>query len=146
LPNKALDPEEFWKDYEKRLGEKVLGYCLGRYVRGWDSYPDPLWGINIVSSASYRFHHFAHEGWLEAMARAATGGKPPEEKIIVIPRDRILSTAFKQEQNILRRIFFSTRPWLCLNYRREDGSEAELIVESDTKAKTLAELLSAPLL
>jgi hypothetical protein len=142
MPAKPINPEEFWKDYEKRLGEKVLGYCLGRYVRGWDSYPDPLWGLSIVSSGAYRFHHFPHEGWIEAMARAATGGKAPEEKVIVIPRDKILGAAFKQEKKILRRIFFSVQPWLCLKYRREDGSEAELIVESDTKAKALAELLN----
>jgi hypothetical protein len=139
---KPVDPVEFWKDYEKHLGEKVLGYCLGRYIRGWDSYPEPLWGLSIVSSAAYRFHHFPHEGWIEAMTRAATGGKAPEEKVIVISRDKILGAAFNQEQKIFRRIFFSIQPWLCLKYRREDGSEAELIVESDTKAKTLAELLN----
>ncbi|MDR1429554.1 MAG: hypothetical protein LBI85_04630 [Spirochaetaceae bacterium] len=144
MTHKALDPAEFWKDYEARLGEKVLGYCLGRYVGGWDRYPYPLWGLSIVTSAAYRFHHFPHEGWIEALARATTGAKAPEEKVIMIPRDKILGAAFRREQKLLRRIFLSAQPRLCLSYRREDGSAAELVVESDSGAKKLVELLSGP--
>jgi hypothetical protein len=135
--HKPVDPAEFWKDYETQLGEKVLGYCLGRYLRGWDSYPDPLWGLNIVTSAAYRFHHFPQESWIGALARVTSGGKAPEEKIIVIPRDKILCAAFKREQKLWRRILFNVQPRLCLSYRREDGAHAELVVESDAGAEKL---------
>jgi hypothetical protein len=141
MVHKATDPAEFWREYEARLGEKVLGYCLGRYVGGWDAFPDPLWGLSVVTQAAYRFHHFPHEGWIEAIARVTTGGKAPVEKVIVIPRGRILTAAFRREQKLLKRIFLSAQSRLCLVYRREDGAEAELIVESDVKAKTLVELL-----
>lgn len=140
--NKPIDPVEFWKDYEKNLGEKVLGYCLGRYLSGWDRYPGPLWGLNIVTSAAYRFHHFPHEGWLEALTRVTRGGKIPEEKVIEVPKNRILGAAFMREEKLFKRFFFNIQPWLSLKYQREDGTKAELIVESDIKAKALAELLS----
>jgi hypothetical protein len=143
MARKTIDPEEFWQDYEQRLGEKVLGYCLGHYIRGWDDYPDPLWGLSIVSSSAYRFHHFPHENWLAAMTRATTGDKAPEEKIVVIPRKNILGADFMKEPKLLKRIFFSLQPWLSVRYRKDDGTEAELIVESETKAAALALLLNS---
>ena len=142
MGKKDTDPAEFWKDYEAQTGETVLSYCLGRYLRGWDAYQEPLWVLNIVLSGSYRFHHFPHEGWIEALARVTRGGKGHEEKIIVIPREKIYAAAFVREPKLLKRILFSTRPWLSLKYRRDDGSEAELIVESEGKAKELALILA----
>jgi hypothetical protein len=142
MARKPMDPEAFWKDYEERLGEKVLGYCLGHYIRGWDECPEPLWGLSIVSPSAYRFHHFPHESWFTAMTRSALGGSGPEEKVFVIPREDIVAAAFKREPKLLKRIFCGVQPWLSVRYRRAGGPEAELIVESDAKAETLAALLN----
>ncbi|GHV74846.1 hypothetical protein AGMMS49940_21480 [Spirochaetia bacterium] len=138
---KNTDPETFWKQYEASLGEKVLAYTLGQYLAGWEEYAYPLWGLLIATDRGFRFHHFPHEGWIQALSRISTGGEGPTEKIIFIPRDRILAVELRREQSLLKRIFVNGQPRFVLRYRDNAGAEAELIAETDLKAALVVEKL-----
>jgi hypothetical protein len=137
-----ISPEQFWRNYEEKLGEKVLGYCLGRYISGWETFAPDLWGLSIVTASSFRFHHFPHENWFAVLTRSTMGGSPPEEKIIAVPRAHILGAVFMREKNFFKRLFFSPQPRLVLRCKKDDGSETELIIEGDGKAAKLAALLN----
>ncbi|GHV81335.1 hypothetical protein AGMMS49944_31260 [Spirochaetia bacterium] len=138
---KNTDPETFWKQYEASLGEKVLAYTLGQYLAGWEEYAHPLWGLLIATDGGFRFHHFPHEGWIQALSRISTGGEGPKEKIIFIPRDRILAVELRREQSLLKRIFVNGQPRFVLRYRDNAGAEVELIAETDSKASLVVEKL-----
>jgi hypothetical protein len=130
-----VDPDNFWAEYEEKLAEKVLEKSLGRYISGGE-YGEPLWGLVIVTSGGFRFHHFPHEGWLMAISRATTGGAAPKEKTIFIPKEGIVSTELRIEKRWWKRLLTPSMPMLFVRYR--DGeSEAELIVEVDRKAEPL---------
>jgi hypothetical protein len=116
---------EFWQDYEKRYGEKVFSYVLGKYLSGWPDYEYPLWGLFIATESGLRFHHFPQEGWLQAQIRVSSGAAPLGEKTIFIPRERILSADLRLEKNRWKKIFFCCPPILAIQYRREDPENPE---------------------
>ena len=136
------DPKAFWAAYEKEIGEKVLGHSLGRYIEGWDEFPMPLWGLLIATDAGFRFHHFPHEGWIQAMSRiAGGGGDSPVERTLFLPASRILRVEFRVEKSWLRNLVFARPPTLALRYAREDGSEAYFFAEADKAARAVADAL-----
>ncbi|GHT89887.1 hypothetical protein FACS1894137_19220 [Spirochaetia bacterium] len=136
---KSKDPEEFWREYETALGEKVLAYTLGQYLSGWAEYDPPLWGLLIATDAGFRFHHFPHEGWIQVLSRVSTGGDAPTEKTIFIPHDRIHSVELRREKSLLKRIFIANQPRFVLRYRDGSGIEAEFVAETDSKAALIVE-------
>ncbi|MDR2403541.1 MAG: hypothetical protein LBD78_05880 [Spirochaetaceae bacterium] len=139
------DPATFWREYEERSGEKVLAYSLGRYISGWDAYEEPLWGLVIATEGGFRFHHFPHEGWLQALSRLGAGGEAPKEKTIFISRDRILSVELRTETSWLKKLLLPRPPVLIVRYRKpaegEHGPEAELTVETEYKTESLLRYL-----
>jgi hypothetical protein len=139
---KDADPDEFWKEYEEKTGEKVLAKSLGRYVSGWTEYTEPLWGLLIATSGGFRFHHFPHEGWLIALTRISSGGSPPREKTIFIPKENIKGVSLRTEPRWWKRFLFPSPPVICIRYGTLDGGETELLAEADASVKTVVDALS----
>lgn len=137
------DPAVFWADYEKGLGEKVLAHSLGRYLAGWEGFTVPLWGLLIATDAGFRFHHFAHEGWIQALSRlSGGGGAEPEERTIFIPLARIRKVELRMERSWWRSLLFARAPTLAIRYEREGGSEAVLLAETDKTAEGVVSALA----
>lgn len=139
IAQKRKEPEAFWREYEAKLGEKILAYTIGQYIRGWDELERPLWGLLMVSSGGFRFHHFPHESWLDALARTSTGGEAPKEKIIFIPKDRLIAAELKIETSWWKQLLFPHPPLLVICYLRDEGLESTLLVETEKNAVTLIE-------
>jgi hypothetical protein len=139
-----MDPDDFWKQYEAGLGEKVLSYTLGQYLSGWPEYTSPLWGLLIATSGGFRFHHFPHESWITAISRLTSGGEGPKEKTIFIPRDRIRRAELRVEKSLLKKIFIASSPRFVLRYVDNAGAESEFVAETDSKASFIVENLQNP--
>jgi hypothetical protein len=136
------DPAVFWAEYEKRLGEKVLAHSLGRYLAGWEDFTAPLWGLLIATDAGFRFHHFAHEGWIQALSRlSGGGGAAPEERTFFIPIARIRKVELRIERSWWRRLLVASPPTVAVRYEREGGSEAVLLAETDKTAEGVVSAL-----
>jgi hypothetical protein len=141
---KAKSTEDFWREYEENTGEKVITRSLGRYISGWDEFDaertNGLWGLIIVTSGGFRFHHFPQENWLTALARFGSGGEMPREKTIFIPSGDILSAVLLKETKWYKKLFSPT-PHLLVRYRDSKGSEKELSFEADYGPDGIAEAL-----
>jgi hypothetical protein len=137
---KESDPAQFWKEYEERYGEKVLAFTLGQYLSGWDEFDTPLWGLLIATEGGFRFHHFPHEGWIQALSRMSSGGEQPKEKTLFIPRDRLLSLELRIEKTWWKKILFPRPPHLVVRF---EGGGTELVLETDHKAETIVSCLTA---
>ena len=144
---KEQTPEEFWQEYERQTGEKVLARNLGRFLSGWDGLDSPggspLWGLLIVTDRGFRFHHFPQISWIEALTRFNLTGGGPKEETFFIPRQWIRSAELRLEKSLWRRIFTPRPPLLRIRYQNEEGQERELLAETDTKARPLIEALAA---
>jgi hypothetical protein len=138
---KETDPARFWQEYEEKCGEKIVAYTLGQYLSGWDEFNMPLWGLLIVTSGGFRFHHFPHEGWIQALSRFSSGGEAPKEKTLFIPKDQIVSVELRVEKSWWKKIFFPHLPTLVIRYGDKGG---ELVLETDQKAEVLAGALNSP--
>ena len=136
-----FDVDKFWKDYESSIGEKVLAKSLGQYLSGWAEYTQPLWGLAIATSGSFRFHHFPHEGWITALSRITRGGEAPKEKAFSIPRESINSAEFVVEKRWWKKLLSPSNPLLiihcCIN-----GAETDVMVETDKSAEAVVEALT----
>jgi hypothetical protein len=138
-------PEDFWREYEEKTGEKVLSRSMGQYVSGWDEFGDmsgsPLWGLIIASSGGFRFHHYPQVNWLSALFHAGSGDDPPKEKNIFIPNEKIVSAVLHRETKWYSKIFFSSVPRLKIRYHDEAGTEKELLFYAEYKPDGVAEML-----
>jgi hypothetical protein len=141
---KEQSPEEFWRDYERRHGEKVLARSLGRYLSGWDDFDAAgersLWGLLIVTGGGFRFHHFPQAAWFDSLLRPRSVAAPAE-KAFFIPRTWIESAELRREKSLWRRIFAPRPPLLSIRYRNGGGQSRELLVEAGAGAQALTELL-----
>jgi hypothetical protein len=138
-----FDIDKFWREYEEKIGEKVLSKSLGKYLSGWAEYPQPLWGLAIATSGGFRFHHFPHEGWIMALSRVTSGGEAPKEKTFFIPQEKILSVKLIVEKRWWKKLLTPSSPLLLIRYSLVDGTEAELSIETDSKAVDVATALGA---
>jgi hypothetical protein len=133
--------DEFWSNYEVQCGEKVLSFTLGQYLSGWTEWETSLWGLLIATDGGFRFHHFPHEGWIQALSRITSGAAAPTEKTLFIPRDRIVSAELWVEKSLLKRFFVASSPRLVVRYLDTEGGEAVFVAETDKKAAEVAESL-----
>jgi hypothetical protein len=135
-----FDADKFWKDYEASIGEKVLAKSLGQYLSGWAEYTQPLWGLAIAASGSFRFHHFPHEGWITALSRITSGGEAPKEKTFAIPKESIRSVELVMEKRWWKKLLFPSNPMLILHCLI-NGTDADVIIETDKSAEAVVEAL-----
>ena len=143
---KNKGPEEFWREYEEKIGEKVLARGMGQYVSGWDEFDkaarNPIWGLIIATSGGFRFHHFPQINWLTSLAQFGSGGEAPKEKTIFIPADSILSAVLHKETKWYKTIFSSIPPRLIIRYRDATGAEKELLLYAEHQPEGIAEQLT----
>lgn len=140
----ANDPARFWRDYETLHGEKVLAHALGCYMTGWQEFQGPLWGLLIATDGGFRFHHFPHEGWIQLLSRmSGSGGTPPTEKTIFIPRSRIVEVKLVLETSWLRKILSPSAPQLAIRFTNTDGTEGLLLAETDRTAQPVLNALQS---
>jgi hypothetical protein len=135
------DPADFWREYEKTCGEKVLAYTLGQYISGWDEYEYPFWGLLIATGGGFRVHHFPHESWIQALSRTTMGGEAPKEKTIFIPKERLVSAELRVERSWWKKLLFAAPPRLIIRYRKVEGEEAELVALTENKAEFIVKEL-----
>ncbi|MDR1410849.1 MAG: hypothetical protein LBI91_01435 [Spirochaetaceae bacterium] len=153
--DKSQDPAEFWREYGARYGETVQAYGLGRYISGWAEFQDTLWGLLIATTGGFRFHHFPHEGWIQALSRVSFGGNAPKEKTLFIPHERILGVDLRVEKSWWKRFLNPSLPRVLIRYRPdgateqgEPGGEGQsgdtLVIEADQNASTIIRHLAKP--
>jgi hypothetical protein len=153
--NKSQDPEQFWREYGARYGETVHAYGLGRYISGWAEFQDTLWGLLIATSGGFRFHHFPHEGWIQALSRISFGGDAPKERTLFIPQERILGVELRIEKSWWKRFLNPSLPRVLIQYRLDGGAAGEdepggegreglLVIEADQKAAEIIRHLDKP--
>jgi len=145
LRRNSKDPDDFWREYEEKTGEKIIAHSLGQYVSGWDEFGDsggnPIWGLIIATSGGFRFHHFPQVNWLSALAGFG-GESAPKEKTIFIPREKIITASLSKETKWYRKILSPSVPCLLIRYLGESGTEKNLLFHTEYKSEGIAEAIN----
>ena len=128
----AQNPDQFWQEYEKKIGEKIIGRSLGHYLSGWEEIDNAkltsIWGLIISTPRGIRFHHFPQQSWLKTLGRNPEAAK---ERILFIPREKIISAQLMEETSWLKKLLKSSTPKLVVNYRDDADIERQLLLEAD---------------
>ncbi|GHV94254.1 hypothetical protein AGMMS50293_05740 [Spirochaetia bacterium] len=140
------NPDNFWREYEEKTGEQVLARSLGQYISGWEEFDrqgwKAIWGLVIATSGGFRFHHFPHMGWIEALTHLNSGAEPPKEKTLFLPRDKIISAKLIKETRWWKKLLTPSTPRLVICYHDDAGEERTMVLETEYKSEGLAEKLS----
>jgi hypothetical protein len=142
-------PDDFWREYEESIGEKVLARSLGQYMSGWEEFDSRkwtgIWGLIIATSGGFRFHHFPQAGWIDIFTRFGDY-QPPKEKTFFIPQKNIISAALIKETKWWKKILNSPSPRLIIHYRDDADNERKLLLETGYASGDLPGKLTAPVL
>jgi hypothetical protein len=134
---KEQSPENFWREFEEKTGEKVLSRGLGKYVSGWKEFDEKkwsgIWGLLITTSGGFHFHHFPQNSWIDAFTRFAET-EPPKEKSIFIPKEKIASSQLIKETRWWKRVLNPCPPQFVIRYTDEAGTEGRLLFEAEYSA------------
>ncbi|MDR0512347.1 MAG: hypothetical protein LBG93_04510 [Treponema sp.] len=130
----------FWEDFEDETGETVLAKSSGKYLSGWDEYPEPLWGLIIATSGGFHFQHFPNDGGIFGMFRPSSSGKAPKKKTFLIKRETIIAVEVVQEKRLWKRLLFSSFPHIIIRFEN-NGEEKKVIIEVDRNADSVADAL-----
>ena len=144
---KTNNPDDFWREYEEKTGDTVLAKGLGRYISGWEEFDskkwNSIWGLIIASSGGFRFHHFPHRTWVDALSFNSSR-EEPKEKTIFLPKEKIISAKLIKETRWWKKILSPSPPQLIINYRDETEKERRILLEAEFKADDIAEKLNNP--
>ena len=137
---KTQNPDDFWREYEEKTGEKVLARSLGQFISGWKEFEGTtgLWGLIIATTGGFRFHHFPQQSWLTAFSQR----EPPKEKTIFIPKEKIIRAQLIVETKWWKKIFGSPSPRLLIHYHDETDGEKQLWLEANQIQGDFVESLS----
>jgi hypothetical protein len=147
LKKQDKSADDFWREYEEQTGEKVLARTLGQYISGWKEFDEtgmPLWGLAIVTSGGFRFHHFPQQNWLDALIRPPPVSGTPKEKTLFIPGGCIISAALQSETRWWKKLLNPGLPLLKIRYRCGEEPEKELLIQTEYNTEGLIENLHAP--
>jgi hypothetical protein len=131
-------PDDFWREYEEKAGEKVLARGLGKYLSGWDEFDKNkwggIWGLIVTTSGGFRFHHFPQNSWIDILTRFAEK-EPVKEKTIFIPSEKIVLVEFLVEKKWWKKIFSPSPAHLVVKYTdfspESSGMEKKLLFEAE---------------
>lgn len=128
------NPDDFWREYEEKTGEKIFARSLGQYISGWEEFDrtgwTAIWGLIISTSGGFRFHHFPQQNWFELFARSS---ETPKEKTIFLPGEKIISADLIKETTWWKNILKHHPPRLVIRYRNEAENEQQLLFETEPR-------------
>jgi hypothetical protein len=89
--------EQFWQDFEKQTGEKVVAKTMGQSFASPSDRGD--WGLLVLSPTSLRFRKTPGENWFATLFKAAKPQVPENlEDDLVIPFSEITSIISPQKK------------------------------------------------
>lgn len=118
------DAAKFWSDFEASTGEKVEAKTIGTYYeRNGDQ--RGLWGLLMLTDASFRFKHFPSENWIASLFRANRASSAPAREVeIVVPR-RDLVALRVPKRGFLARVFGPAFPRFEIAWREGEAERGE---------------------
>jgi hypothetical protein len=109
-------------------------------MSGWEEFENrkwtSLWGLIIVTSGGFRFHHTPQKKWLDGLFR--NNEELPKEITIFIRKEKIISAVYVREEKWLTRFLFSIPNKLIIRYQDNAGDERELLLESEYQLDDIA--------
>lgn len=129
--------EEFWRNYEREIGEKVLSRTMAQRFASAKDRGD--WGLLVLSASALRFRKTPSDNWFSSLFRSSSA-KVPESQIedSAIPFSSILEVS-NPPKKLLDILFGSPFSQFTLRFS-EGGKETSLRFAVDPKSDLVGRL------
>lgn len=136
--------QEFWKNTEEEIGEKVLDKALARCISGCNEKNPTLevWGLIYYTETTIFFKHFTQSNWLLNIIRMNKKKGGDKEFLLRIPRDAVTELVFVDFQNLWQRMFSKDLPHLYLKYNDAVRGEVELRLMVEKRKEEISDFLT----
>jgi hypothetical protein len=134
-----VDVEEFWANFEKEIGEKIISRTMGQHFSTRKSQGE--WGLLVLSETALRFRPTPGENWFDSLFRMAAP-KVPKEPLadILVPLESISSIELPRKHFF---DFLFSPPFTVFTLRYHIGNtERDLLLGADSKCELFRWLLS----
>ena len=136
------DPERYWAELEKELGEKILFYTLGQSHTAMASSRDvlPIWGLFYITPTRLFFRHFPKSGKFSffGFGASATVDNP---ETFALARESIVRIEIIAEKRWWKRLLSSSLPVIVIEYRMAEGEVEEFRFTLERKQDEFLDLL-----
>ncbi len=135
------NPEQYWANLEREIGEKILFYTLGQSLTPMgEKQPVPIWGLFYITQTRLFFRHFPKSGKLSVFG---FGGSPTvdDPETFSVPRDTFVRVEILAKKKWWLRLFSSSMPAVVVEYRTEGGGTAEFRFILERKHDEFLDLL-----
>ncbi|HET7839304.1 MAG TPA: hypothetical protein VFL04_06060 [Rectinemataceae bacterium] len=117
------EAERFWSEFERETGEKVVARAVGSwYEDGSDE--RGVWGLVVLTDASFRFKYLPSENWFASLFRAARREPARAVADITVPRESLVAMK-EPHRTLASRLFGSAFPRFTLSWREGELLRSE---------------------
>ncbi len=117
------DALKFWSDFERETGERVVARSVGTWYEEGNE-ERGVWGLVILTGASFRFKYLPSENWFASMFKAARKGSARTIEDITVPRER-LRDLVEPPRTLASRLFGSAFPRFTLSWNEGEKLRSE---------------------
>ena len=100
-----IDVEQYWRNKEAALGEKITAKFQCKYLGGYPDMPGPLSGLIFFSESFFCFQSFFSPGFLASIIRSRKPLKTEEEHLFCQPLETAAFEFEPQRNNLWEKLF-----------------------------------------
>jgi len=100
-----IDVEQYWRNKEAALGEKIIAKSNCKYLGGFPDIAGPLSGLIFFSESVFCFQSFFSPGFLASIFRFGDPLKAEEEQFFCQPLEKVTFEFEQPNNNLWNKLF-----------------------------------------
>ena len=100
-----IDVEQYWRNKEAALGEKIIAKFNCKYLGGYPDIAGPLSGLIFFGESIFCFQSFFSPGFLASIVRFGSQLKAEEEQFFCQPLEKATFEFERPNHNLWNKLF-----------------------------------------
>lgn len=122
-----IDVEQYWRDKEAALGEKIYVKFNCKYLGGYADIAGPLSGLIFFSESFFCFQSFFSPGFLASILRSRESLKTEQEHFFCEPLETAAFEFEPQRSNLWNKLFEPLEEIFTVRLAKEKNSSGEAV-------------------
>ena len=114
-----IDVEQYWRNKEAALGEKIIAKFNCKYLGGYPDIAGPLSGLIFFSESTFCFQSFFSPGFLASIVRFSSQLKAEEEQFFCQPLEKAAFEFAPPTHNLWKKLFAPPEEVFAIHLTKE---------------------------